>query len=313
MRVVFFGSPAFAVPTLAALVEAPEITVVGVVTQPDRPRGRGQKVTPGPVKRYAESHGLPVLQPARLADPGVREALGALGADLGIVAAYGKILPAWLLAQPGRRSAQRACVVAAGVSRRGAGASGDHGRRAHDRRHDHARRPRTRCRPDARPRHRADRRRDHQRRARSRAGARRCRAPRAGARPAASRSGGRSGPGPRRAPPTRPRSPATMPRWTGGARRRPSTIRSAASTPGPMPRSPAPAVASSPIAAWCPTCPTDAAPGTVVATSAHGIDVAAGNGRVLRLLTLQLEGGRPLEAAAFQAGRGLAVGEVCGP
>ena len=159
MRVVFFGSPAFAVPTLAALVEAPEITVVGVVTQPDRPRGRGQKVTPGPVKRYAESHGLPVLQPARLADPGVREALGALGADLGIVAAYGKILPAWLLAQPRRRSAQCACLVAAGLSRRGAGAPGDHGRRAHDRRHDHARRPRTRCRPDARPRHRADRRR----------------------------------------------------------------------------------------------------------------------------------------------------------
>jgi methionyl-tRNA formyltransferase len=100
MRVVFFGSPAFAVPSLAALVGAPGVEVVGVVTQPDRPRGRGQKVTPGAVKAYAEAHGLVVRQPVRLADPGVREELAAFAADLGVVAAYGKILPAWLLAQP---------------------------------------------------------------------------------------------------------------------------------------------------------------------------------------------------------------------
>ena len=129
MKVVFFGSPAFAVPTLSALVDAPGVTVVGVVTQPDRRRGRGQKVTPGAVRAYADAHGLRVLQPARLADPGVRDALAALGADLGVVAAYGKILPAWLLAPARLGHVQRACVAAAGVPRSSTGSSGDHGRR----------------------------------------------------------------------------------------------------------------------------------------------------------------------------------------
>jgi methionyl-tRNA formyltransferase len=101
VRILFFGSPAFAVPTLHALLRSPH-TVVGVVTQPDRPRGRGQKVTPGAVAQAAHDAGLPVLQPATLGDPGVREAMAAFGADLGVVAAYGKILPEWLLALPSR-------------------------------------------------------------------------------------------------------------------------------------------------------------------------------------------------------------------
>ncbi len=99
MRVLVFGSPQFAVPTLQALL-ASSHTVVGVVTQPDRPRGRGQKVSPGAVAEAARAAGLPLLQPARLAEVGVSEALAAVGADLGVVAAYGKILPAWLLALP---------------------------------------------------------------------------------------------------------------------------------------------------------------------------------------------------------------------
>jgi methionyl-tRNA formyltransferase len=99
LRVVFFGTPGFAVPTLEHLIDSPH-TVVGVVTQPDRPRGRGQQVTAGPVKALALSRGLPVLQPDRLARDQFEEPLKALGADIGVVAAYGKILPDWLLATP---------------------------------------------------------------------------------------------------------------------------------------------------------------------------------------------------------------------
>lgn len=99
LRIVFFGSPDFAVPTLRALAASAH-PVVGVVSQPDRPRGRGQKVTPGAVAQAAADLGLPLVQPVKLADPGVRETLAAWNADLGVVAAYGTILPPWLLAIP---------------------------------------------------------------------------------------------------------------------------------------------------------------------------------------------------------------------
>ncbi len=99
MKVVFFGSPGFAVPIFEALLASPH-PVVGVVTQPDRPRDRGQKLTEGPVKTVALSHAIPVLQPERLRDPVFLHALAAFGADLGVVAAYGKILPESVLAIP---------------------------------------------------------------------------------------------------------------------------------------------------------------------------------------------------------------------
>jgi methionyl-tRNA formyltransferase len=99
LRLVFFGTPEFAVPTLDALLESTH-SVVGVVTQPDRPRGRGQKTSDAPVKARAVAAGLPVLQPERLKDPAFMSALGALGADLGVVAAYGKILSDAVLATP---------------------------------------------------------------------------------------------------------------------------------------------------------------------------------------------------------------------
>ncbi|MBP6716769.1 MAG: methionyl-tRNA formyltransferase [Acidobacteria bacterium] len=99
MRVVYFGTPQFAAPTLAALLTSRH-TVVGVVTQPDRARGRGQHVTFAPVKQLAVTHGLPVLQPERLRTPEAIEAIAALGADLGVVAAYGKLLPQALLDVP---------------------------------------------------------------------------------------------------------------------------------------------------------------------------------------------------------------------
>ena len=99
MRVVFFGTPQFAVPSLEHLIQSTH-EVVGVVTQPDRPRGRGHKVTDAPIKMTAVQHGLPVFQPARLRDPEVAETLTRWAPDLGVVAAYGKILPENVLNHP---------------------------------------------------------------------------------------------------------------------------------------------------------------------------------------------------------------------
>jgi methionyl-tRNA formyltransferase len=92
LRVVFFGTPEFAVPSLRALI-ASRHPVVGVVTQPDRPRGRGQRVTDSPVKQVALEHAIPVLQPDRIRDPAFATALSAWHPDLGVVAAYGKLIP----------------------------------------------------------------------------------------------------------------------------------------------------------------------------------------------------------------------------
>lgn len=99
LRIVYFGTPAFAVPTLEALLASPH-RILAVVTQPDRPSGRGQHLSEGPVKGTARRHGLEVLQPERLKDDVFLEAFQRLGPDLGVVAAYGKILPENLLAIP---------------------------------------------------------------------------------------------------------------------------------------------------------------------------------------------------------------------
>jgi methionyl-tRNA formyltransferase len=99
LRIVFFGTPDFAVPTLQALQKSRH-PVVGVVTQPDRARGRGQHSQPGPVKQLAGQWGLTVLQPERLRDDRFLEMLRSLEADLGVVAAYGKILSDAVLAIP---------------------------------------------------------------------------------------------------------------------------------------------------------------------------------------------------------------------
>ena len=90
MRIVFMGTPEFAVPSLAALCEN-GYEVVGVFTQPDRPKGRGKKLTPSPVKVEAEKHGIPVYQPERIRRDGVED-LRALAPDLCVTAAFGQIL-----------------------------------------------------------------------------------------------------------------------------------------------------------------------------------------------------------------------------
>jgi methionyl-tRNA formyltransferase len=99
LRVVFFGTPEFAVPTLEALL-ASRHRVIGVVTQPDRPRGRGHQLSHSPVKALALASGLPVLQPEKMRDEAFLAALRAFDADLGVVAAYGRILTDAILAIP---------------------------------------------------------------------------------------------------------------------------------------------------------------------------------------------------------------------
>jgi methionyl-tRNA formyltransferase len=100
LRIVFLGTPEFAVPSLDALLAASPHQVVGVVTQPDRPRGRGQKLSDAPVKARALAAGLPVLQPEKMKDPAFLAALAACNADLGVVAAYGRILTDAILTMP---------------------------------------------------------------------------------------------------------------------------------------------------------------------------------------------------------------------
>ncbi|MER3403952.1 MAG: methionyl-tRNA formyltransferase, partial [Chloroflexota bacterium] len=97
-RVLFMGTPDFAVPSLRALLQHHE--VVAVVTQPDRPVGRGGKLTPPPVKVVAEEAGVPVLQPRSLRRAQVHTQLASYGADVFVVVAYGRILPPELLAIP---------------------------------------------------------------------------------------------------------------------------------------------------------------------------------------------------------------------
>jgi methionyl-tRNA formyltransferase len=89
-RVIFMGSPEFALPVLEALSH--EYKVSGVVTQPDRPAGRGKTLTPPPVKELAVSLGLPVIQPNRLREPAATEQLRSWRPDLIVVAAFGQIL-----------------------------------------------------------------------------------------------------------------------------------------------------------------------------------------------------------------------------
>ena len=99
MRVLFMGTPDFALFTLRALVESGR-QVVGVVTQPDKPKGRGYTLQPPPVKVYAEERGLPVYQPETLKNGAFDETLAALSPDVIVVVAYGKILPASVLNYP---------------------------------------------------------------------------------------------------------------------------------------------------------------------------------------------------------------------
>jgi methionyl-tRNA formyltransferase len=101
MKLVFMGTPEFAVPSLSRLIKAGH-EIQAVFTQPDRPVGRKQIVTPQPVKAFASQHGLTIHQPEKLKTAEAREIFEPVfkNADAGIVAAYGRILPGWMLEAP---------------------------------------------------------------------------------------------------------------------------------------------------------------------------------------------------------------------
>lgn len=101
MRIVFMGTPELAVPSLEVLLKS-EDQVVGVVTQPDRPKGRGQTLAASPVKQVALREGLPLLQPLKMKDPVFLDALRAWQPDLIAVTAFGRILPPAILSLPPR-------------------------------------------------------------------------------------------------------------------------------------------------------------------------------------------------------------------
>ncbi|MCC5630883.1 methionyl-tRNA formyltransferase [Nostoc sphaeroides CHAB 2801] len=101
MKIVFFGTPQFAVPTLEKLLNHPEFEVLAVVTQPDKRRERGNKLTPTPVKAIATAHNLPVWQPERVKkDTETLTKLKQLDADVFVVVAYGQILSSKILNMP---------------------------------------------------------------------------------------------------------------------------------------------------------------------------------------------------------------------
>lgn len=100
MRLVFCGTPQFAVPTLKLLLAHPDFEVVAVITQPDRPRGRGHEISFSPVKETALASGISVYQPEKIRAPEPQELLQKLTPDVIVIIAYGQIIPARLLPIP---------------------------------------------------------------------------------------------------------------------------------------------------------------------------------------------------------------------
>jgi len=99
LKIVFMGTSSFAVPSLKSLIESP-YQVVGIISQPDRPKGRGKKLSPPPVKKIAESHNLPVFQPKSIKDIAAVDQVKCWEPDLIIVVSYGQIIPSGILDYP---------------------------------------------------------------------------------------------------------------------------------------------------------------------------------------------------------------------
>jgi methionyl-tRNA formyltransferase len=100
MRILFCGTPHFAVPTLIHLLAQPDIEIAAVITQPDRPRGRGHEISASPVKEAASAANIPAHQPEKIRSPEARELLQRLAPDCIVIIAYGQIIPAALLSIP---------------------------------------------------------------------------------------------------------------------------------------------------------------------------------------------------------------------
>ena len=103
-RVLYTSTPEFGVPTLRLLAQDRRFELVGVVTQPDKPAGRGLKLTPPPVKLAALDLGVPALQPPSLRTPGAQAAIRALEPDVGAMVAYGQWMPAEVFDLPPKRT-----------------------------------------------------------------------------------------------------------------------------------------------------------------------------------------------------------------
>src|SRR3954454_12750779 len=99
MRILFTGTGEIGVPTLRALLKS-DHELVGVVTQPDKPAGRSQRIEPPPVKKALADRNLPILQPARIKTPDALQSIRGLAPDIIVVMAYGQILPRELLEMP---------------------------------------------------------------------------------------------------------------------------------------------------------------------------------------------------------------------
>jgi methionyl-tRNA formyltransferase len=99
MRIIFFGTPSFAVPSLTALLGSGE-NIISVVTQPDKRKGRDRVLSPPPVKELAAGKGIEVLQPAHIKDPSFLDELSRMKPEIIVVVAYGKILPQQVLKLP---------------------------------------------------------------------------------------------------------------------------------------------------------------------------------------------------------------------
>ena len=100
MRLLFCGTPQFTVPTLKHLLAQPDFEIIGVITQPDRPRGRGHEVSFSPIKELAIAANLRVHQPEKIRSPEARELLQKLAPDCIVIIAYGQIIPSTLLSIP---------------------------------------------------------------------------------------------------------------------------------------------------------------------------------------------------------------------
>ncbi len=100
LRILFCGTPEFALPSLDSLIAAPDISIEAVITQPDRPRGRGQEMTAPPVKDFAIGAGLHVFQPEKIRSVSARDFITNVAPDAIVIIAYGQIIPALLLDIP---------------------------------------------------------------------------------------------------------------------------------------------------------------------------------------------------------------------
>jgi methionyl-tRNA formyltransferase len=100
MRILFCGTPHFAVPAFIQLLAQPDIEIAAVITQPDRPRGRGHEISSSPVKKAAIAANIPVHQPEKIRSPEARDLLQRLAPDCIVIIAYGQIIPAALLSIP---------------------------------------------------------------------------------------------------------------------------------------------------------------------------------------------------------------------